>query len=221
MKSHLSTLVLLLIGTLASSVICADEPKVPAGPYSTDFSKYKPGKPPEEFYLLNTQADFKIAEDAGNKFLELAGNPLDSFGVLYGPEGLVGGELTAKIYGTTEGKLFPEFGLGVNDSGWKVWLIPGQNALVVRKRDDEKVRVPYTAWKSGRWTNFRMKLSKTADGKWTIQGKAWPADGKEPADWMISTTDDKAPSAGRATIWGTPYAGTPIRFDDLSVTPEK
>src|SRR3954469_19551105 len=189
MKQFFSALMLMTLCLCVGTSICADEAKVPAGPYSTDFSKFQPGKPPEEFYLLNTQADFKIAEEAGNKFLELAGNPLDSFGVLYGPEGLVGGEMTAKIYGTTEGKLFPEFGLGVNDSGWKIWLIPGQNALVIRKRDDEKVRVVYTGWKSGAWTSFRMKLSKAADGKWQIQGKAWPADGKEPAEWMISTTD--------------------------------
>jgi hypothetical protein len=221
MKSFVSGIILVVLCSGVGSFISADEAKVPPGPYSTDFTKFPAGKPPEEFYLLNTQADFKIAEEARNKYLELAGNPLDAFGILYGPEGLVGGEMFAKIYGTTEGKLFPEFGLGVNDSGWKVWLIPGQNALVIRKRDDEKARVAYTSWKTGTWTHFRMKLSKAANGKWQIQGKAWPSDGKEPAEWMISTTDEKAPSAGRATVWGTPYSGTPIRFDDLSVTPEK
>jgi hypothetical protein len=216
-----SRLVLLLAGAyLVAAGVSADEAKLPAGPYSIDFSKTPLGKPPEELYSLNTQAEFKIAEEGGNRFLELAGNPLDAFGILFGPEGLTAADMTGRMFSTSEGKMFPEFGLGASDSGWKVWLIPGQNALVIRKRDDERARVAYT-WKSGTWTNLRFRLSKGADGKWLMQGKAWPSDAKEPAEWMISTTDAAAPSASRAAVWGTPYAGTAIRFDDLSVTPVK
>jgi hypothetical protein len=30
--------------------------------------------------------------------------------------------------------------------------------------------------------------------------------------------EKEAPLAGRAGLWGSPYAGTPIRFDDLVVS---
>jgi hypothetical protein len=33
---------------------------------------------------------------------------------------------------------------------------------------------------------------------------------------MISHTDKTEVPAGRASIWGAPYSGTPIRFDDLA-----
>jgi hypothetical protein len=36
---------------------------------------------------------------------------------------------------------------------------------------------------------------------------------------MITLTDPEPASAGRAGIWGSPYSGTPIRFDDLVLAP--
>jgi hypothetical protein len=39
-------------------------------------------------------------------------------------------------------------------------------------------------------------------------------------EWMISLDEKSPPPAGRPSIWGSPYSGTPIRFDDLMVTAE-
>ena len=56
---------------------------------------------------------------------------------------------------------------------------------------------------------------------WVIEGRAWPAGSKEPEKPLITIDEPKEPSAGRAGLWGSPYAGTPIRFDDLLVKPAK
>ena len=204
---------------LASAAAVADAAK-PAAPYATDLSKMSPGKPPDELFILN--GAFQVAEADGNKFLELPGNPLDSFGVLFGPEEQQATEVSARIQGTSAGRLFPEFGVGANDSGgWKLWVLPGQDALALRKKEaDEVVRVPFK-WASGQWTHLKLRVSSSADGKWLVQGKAWAGGGKEPAGWTITATDAAAPPKGRASVWGHPYAGTPIRFDDLSAGPVK
>ncbi len=39
-------------------------------------------------------------------------------------------------------------------------------------------------------------------------------------EWMISLDEKAPPHEGRPSIWGSPYSGTPIRFDDLMVTSE-
>ncbi|MDB5294408.1 MAG: hypothetical protein JWO31_391 [Phycisphaerales bacterium] len=206
--------------------------KSPAAAYATDLSAMPVGKPPDELFILN--GGFKVVEAGGNKFLELPGNPLDSFGVLFGPEDQQAAEVSARISGTAAGRMFPEYGVGTNDAGgWKLWAMPGQGALALRKKDaDEVARVPF-AFADGKWTRLKLRVAPaaggggdkggggTGGGKWQVQGKAW-ADGEpEPAGWTIAATDDAAPPKGRASVWGHPYAGTPIRFDDLSAGPAK
>ena len=202
----------------ASAGLLMGDAKPVTGPYSTDLQKFQPGPPPEELFILN--GGFKIVEDGGNKVLELPGDPLDSFGVLFGAENLMTVEVGAKIQATSTGRMFPEFGIGANDSGgWKVWMLPGQDTLILRKKETEEVaRVPYK-WTSGAWTSLKLRVTSGGEGRWTIEGKAWPSDQKEPEAWTIKATDTVAPPAGRASVWGHPYSGTPIRFDDLSSTP--
>ena len=77
--------------------------------------------------------------------------------------------------------------------------------------------VPFE-WASGEWTTLRLQVRKAGAG-WVVEGKAWPATGAEPTGWQISIELKEAPSAGRAGLWGSPYSGTPIRFDDLVIAP--
>jgi hypothetical protein len=79
--------------------------------------------------------------------------------------------------------------------------------------------VPYT-WASDTWTSLRIQVRKTGSS-WIIEGKAWPAGAPEPEKWMITTEEKESLPAGRAGIWGSPYSGLPIRFDDLLVIPAK
>jgi hypothetical protein len=34
---------------------------------------------------------------------------------------------------------------------------------------------------------------------------------------MIAVEENQEPSSGRAGVWGMPFSGQPIRFDDLTV----
>ena len=55
-------------------------------------------------------------------------------------------------------------------------------------------------------------------GQWIIEGKAWDAAAKEPEKWDISFNEKAEPPTGRASVSGSPYSGTPIRYDDLADT---
>lgn len=208
----------LTAGLLTAGPPAADAAQPPAAAYATDLSKMAVGKPPDELFILN--GAFQVAEAGGNKFLELPGDPLDSFGILFGPEEQQATEVSARIQAARAGMMFPEFGVGANDSGgWKLWALPGQDALVLRRKEaDEVARVPFK-WADGQWAHFRLRVSPAADGKWLVRGRAWAAGAKEPAEWTIAATDAAAPPKGRASVWGHPYAGTPIRFDDLTAGP--
>jgi hypothetical protein len=205
---------LLLLTLLCGTCLCAGIAGDPSG-YLNDFEKAPAGKVPEEFMVLN--GTFTIAQDAGNKFLELAPDPVDGDGLLFGPADVTAGEVAARIWAAASGRRFPEFGIGSNDAGgYKLIVLPALGVIELYQGDDTKASAPFV-WKSETWTKLRLRVSKVEGGKWKVQGKAWPEGTQEPGDWAVSFDDTQSPPAGRASAWGTPYSGKPIRFDDLSV----
>jgi hypothetical protein len=163
--------------------------------------------------------DFSVKQSDGNKFLELPGSPLDTFGVLFGSSTNAGVCVSARIYGTSKGRRSPSFGVGLNGAGgYKLKASPAKNSLEIYKGDVSVASVPFN-WKSGSWTMFRLRVRQIGDA-WKVEGKAWAQTDPEPKEWMISLDEKAPPHDGRPSIWGSPYSGTPIRFDDLMVTTE-
>ena len=118
--------------------------------FEEGFSSSKVGEVPETFMVLDGQ--FAVREEEGNRFLELPGAPLESFGVLFGPNESDGIEVTARILGTKSGRKFPTFAVGLNGvGGYKVRMAPAKNALELVKGDDIKASIPFK-WTSGQWT---------------------------------------------------------------------
>src|SRR2546429_3315512 len=189
--------------------------------YENDFEKADLNKVPDDFLVLDGQ--FAVKEEGGNKFLELPGAPLDTFGVLFGPTEKEGNAVSARMFGTGKSRRYPTFAVGLNGQGtsaYKLQVSPAKKALELFKGDEVKARMPYE-WQSGAWTRLCLQVRKVKDGGWKVEGKAWKDGGKEPSAWMVSFDEKEQPVAGRASIWGSPYATTPIRFDDLLVYPAK
>src|SRR2546422_2778071 len=69
--------------------------------YENNFEKAEVGKVPEDFLVL--EGAFAVKEESGNKFLELPGAPLDTFGLLFGPTESEGMVVSARVYGTAKG----------------------------------------------------------------------------------------------------------------------
>jgi hypothetical protein len=186
--------------------------------YENNFEKAALDKAPDDFLVLD--GDFAVKQDEGNKFLELPGAPLDTFGVLFGPTTNAGVCINARIYGTGKGRRYPAFGVGLNGpSGYKLKVSPAKGALEIYKGDESAASVPFT-WKSGTWTMFKLRVRAAGSDLWKVEGKAWPQGEAEPSDWTVSLDEKTAPHPGRPSLWGAPYSGTPIRFDDLVLTAE-
>ncbi|HSU68159.1 MAG TPA: hypothetical protein VLJ39_14875, partial [Tepidisphaeraceae bacterium] len=190
----------LWLALLCTALLAADGP----GPqkYSIDFQKSEVGKAPDDFMILD--GTFAVREVDGNKCLELAPDPIGNFGALFGPDALVATDVIARIWSASTGKRFPEIGIGTNDAGgYKLFVLPARHVLELRKGDDAIASAPFD-WTSGSWTRLRLRV-EPKDKTWLIQGKAWPADQKEPEAWTVHFQDTDAPPAGKASIWGNDY----------------
>ena len=183
--------------------------------YQTNFEKTELGKVPDDFLVLD--GAFAVKEQGGNKFLELPGAPLDAFGFMFGPSARHGNEVIARMFGTKKGRRYPVFGVALNgDNGYRLQVAPAKRAIELIKGSTVVAKVPFR-WGGGEWLRLALRVQQTSDVEWTISGKVW-VDGKAaPANPTITHKETKEPRNGKPSIWGSPYSGTPIRYDDIVV----
>jgi hypothetical protein len=207
--SWLCILPLLLGGSLAAA---STDPL-----FREDFSTQEPGKLPQGFMRLDGR--FEVVEIDGQRHLQLPGSPLESFGVLFGPGRREDWTVTARFHGTRQGRRYPVFGVSLNGvSGYRLQVAPAKRELELLKGDSILTGVPFE-WTNDSWTHLRLQLRKTGEQSWVIEGRAWKAGTPEPDAWPIRWEETTPPIAGRAGIWGQPFSGTPILFDDLEIHP--
>lgn len=210
MKIRRFSLILVFIGLLAKIHLWG------AGGYENDFEKSQVGSTPDDFLILD--GSFVVREAAGNKWLELPGAPLDSYGLLFGPTDSTGQTASVRILGSSKGRRSPTFGLGLNGvPGFKLQVSPAKKQVELLRGDAVVHSAPFN-WVSAKWTWFRVQLRKASDGTHLMEGKVWMEGESEPKEWLIAFPVKDLPPAGRASIIGSPYAGTPIQFDDLKVS---
>jgi hypothetical protein len=184
--------------------------------YQNDFSKGEVGKLPDEMLLLD--GGFAVQEVNGNKVLQLPGAPLETFGVLFGPTETANLSVTARVHSTKKGRREPAFAVGLNgNAGYKLQISAAKKLAELFKGDEVVAKEPLT-WESDSWTLLKLQVRKVKDGEYAVEGKAWKQGTPEPDKWTVAYSEKSEPIAGRASIWGNPFAGTPIHFDDLVVT---
>ena len=189
--------------------------------YKNDFESAEVGKVPSDMMVM--AGAFEVKQDPKDgKYLELPGEPLDTFGLLFGPAVKEDVSASARFFGTKKGRKMPSFGISLNGAGGyrlQVSAAKGQLEFFKGVESEAVTGVPYT-WTTDTWTNLKITVRKDGD-KWVIEGRAWAAGSPEPEKPLITLDETKAPSNGKAGIWGSPFSGTPIKFDDLLVAPLK
>jgi len=184
--------------------------------YQNDFEKVQPGKPPEDMAVLD--GNFEVKAESTNRFLELPGAPLDNFSVQFGPAETNSISVSATIRSTAKGRRFPSFGIGLYGvAGFKLQVSPAKKSVELYKDQTLLACAPFD-WKSADWTTLRLQARQTANEVWKVEGKAWSQGSPEPSARMISA-ENKPDSllSGRASLFGSPFSGTPIQFDNLKV----
>lgn len=184
--------------------------------YHQDFQSLEPGPLPADLLVLD--GAFSIRAEGPARFVELPGAPLETFGVLFGPN--LTNQVAARVrcFGTSVGRRYPTFAVGLGGvNGYKLRISPGKKQVELLRGDTVLRGEPF-AWKSGQWTHLHLQL-RTEGPAWKVEGRAWNEGEPEPEGWTISLEIADAPRPGRASFWGAPFASTPIRFDDLLVSP--
>jgi len=201
--------ILLALGLASFSTQAADPL------YQNNFEQSETGNVPDEFLVLD--GNFAVKAESGNKYLELPGAPLDAFGFMFGPSARHGNEISARMFGTKKGRRFPVFGVALNGvNGYRLQVTPAKRAIELLKAGAVAAKVPFR-WSGGEWLRLALRVEQTGDAEWTISGKVW-ADGKKaPAKPTLTYKETKEPRNGKPSIWGSPYSGTPIRYDDIVV----
>src|SRR4051812_32447324 len=121
MKKYLAVGILV---ACSASFFAAEAKKL----YENNFEKAEVGKVPEDFLVLD--GGFAVQQESGNKFLELPGAPLDTFGLLFGPTETNNVSASARIFGTGKGRRFPAFAVGLNGvGGLKLQVSPAKKLV--------------------------------------------------------------------------------------------
>src|SRR6266511_2499492 len=126
--------------------------------FENNFEKAELNTVPDDFLVLDGQ--FVVKEDGGNRFLELPGAPLDTFGVLFGPTEKDGTAVSARIFGTGKGRRYPTFAVGLNGQGssaHRLQVSPAKKAIELYRGDEVKASVSYE-WQPGTWTRLRLQV---------------------------------------------------------------
>lgn len=183
--------------------------------YENDLSKEKLNEEPADVLVL--QGQFTIQERDGNKLVHLPGAPLDSFGMLFGPNITENYTASASIHGEKKGRRYPSFGLGINGvGGYRIIIAPAKRAIELY-RGDEVVASQSYKWVDKSWTQTKIRIQKKSDEAWNISAKAWEKGKDEPKEWQLTYTEKEMPFPGQPSIWGSPFSGKEILFDDLKV----
>lgn len=207
-----------MIRTLITVLLLSPAALLAQTKYENNFEQAKVGSVPEDFLVLD--GAFTVKEIDGNKVLELPGAPLDTFGLLFGPNEKENVAVTARILAASKGRRYSDFGVGLNGvGGYKLRVSPGKKQLELYKGDDLKKSVPLD-WQPNKWTHLKLQVAKSSEKEWQVQAKIWQ-EGTEPAAAAISFTDSDIPAAGRPSVSAMPYAGLPILFDDFVVSAVK
>jgi len=211
MKIYLPVLLVWLTGL---NLPAADSKPI----YENNFNSAALDKVPDDMLVLD--GGFAVKEENGNKFLELPGAPLDTYGVIFGPTEASGLAVSARIQGTAKGRRSPTFAIGLNgNAGYKLQVSPAKKMMELYRGEEMLTNAPWN-WESGSWLMLRLQSLPSENAGQpgvTLQARVWKQGEPEPKSWQISHVDKGAPP-GRPSIWGMPFSGTAVRFDDLMVT---
>jgi hypothetical protein len=65
----------------------------------------------------------------------------------------------------------------------------------------------------------KLRVEAIANGAWSVSGWVWPEAATPPKEALIDYISERVALQGKASLFGTPFSGQPILFDDVQITP--
>lgn len=211
----------ILLVFASAALALADDPATSPATFEQDFEKVTVGEAPDDVMVI--EGNFAVVAEEGKKFLRVGIEPLAENGIILGPSMKAGGSVEAKIRAYKKRRSYPRFGIGLHGiSGYRLRVVPSSGTVELL-RNEEVVATEKFDWKADSWTNLKLEIKAAGEG-WSIKGWVWPVaegdGGKQPDKASIEHSDKEAPGQGKASLWGSPYSGRPIDFDDVKVRAE-
>ena len=209
--------------SLLAAALClpalADDEK--SAEFKQDFEKVEVGKVPDK--VMEIEGTFEVVEEEGKKFLRVGVEPLAENGIVMGPSMKGGGTIEAKIRAFKKRRSYPRFAIGLHGiSGYRLRVVPSSKQVELLKNEEVVAKKAFE-WKADTWTHLKLEIKKDGES-WAIRGWVWPVadgdEGKQPKEASIIHTDKEVPGQGKGSLWGSPYSGRPIDFDDVKVVTE-
>lgn len=185
--------------------------------FTFDCEAWAEGEPPKEVFVV--EGDIKIASHDGSKTIKIESIPIVDATAQVGDSAAGTSVVQARIFASRKGRSVPRFGLSVHGmSGHRLLVNCAKKQIDLVKSEEVIASAPFV-WTSEIWTNLKLGVTRTAEGNWKIEGKAWAQGTEEPKEALITHEEPaaKIKGNGKVAIWGTPYSETPIYFDDIKV----
>jgi hypothetical protein len=184
--------------------------------YRADFEDIEIGEVPDDFLVLD--GEFGVKEVDGNRVLELHPFPLSTFTLLLGPAETENVSIQAQFKADQQKKRTPVFGVGLSGiGGYRLQVNPAQERIELLREEIVEATATHL-WKPGVWTTLRLRVIKDGEDGWRVEGKAWSEGEEEPSGWRVSYGETEEPLSGRPSLWGIPYSGKTIWFDEILIT---
>lgn len=182
--------------------------------FKQDFETAETGALPDG--MMEIEGVFTVEEIEGRKALKLAEAPLAEDAVILGPSFKGAGSVTAAVKADKKRRSFPRFGIGLHGiSGYRLRVVGASGTVELIKNEEVVKSVPFV-WKSEAWNVLKLEI-REKDGKWSVEGRVWPDGEEAPKEPTIALEAESAPGQGKASLWGTPYAGLPIWYDSVEI----
>ncbi|SKA98128.1 hypothetical protein SAMN02745166_02686 [Prosthecobacter debontii] len=172
------------------------------------------GDPPKEVFVVD--GTIKVGAKDGNKAVMISPDNLVDASAQFAVSAAGDSVIKARVFASKKGRSNPRFGIAVHGmSGYRLLANAPKKQLELVKNEEVLASVPLT-WTSDAWVWMKLEARKQGD-EWIITGKTWAADASEPAEAQLTHKDKGLKGQGKASVWATPYSGTPIYFDDIEV----
>ena len=189
----------------------ADESKT----FDFNADAWNEGDVPKDVFVVD--GTIKIAAKEGNKAIMIDPSPITDATAQLGDSSNGSSSIEARVFASKKGRSFPRFGVSVHGmNGYRLIANLSRKQVELIKGDVVVKSAPFT-WTTETWTKLRLEVKKSSDTEWSITGKIWAADAAEPKDAAIQHIDASLKGQGKCAIWGTPFAETPIYFDDIKL----
>ncbi|MCU0703198.1 MAG: PQQ-binding-like beta-propeller repeat protein [Fimbriiglobus sp.] len=208
---------------------------VPQLPVKQDFEKVPVGATPGGW--VNTQGKYTVeeVEIGGQKMKVLSKVNNDSRPPIARANAYITAPtstnytIQADVYAGEVGGKLPDMGVIVKRA---LFVLEGKttddkrNVTIVSWEARNRIRKEVEFhWNKDTW--YTMKFTaETDNGKTVLKGKVWERGKPEPKEWTIEVEDPNPNAEGAAALYGyvpniTTGPGSPIYYDNVSVTPNK